>query len=229
MALDTDPSLDGPEPDLAGAFQSAGVHTEAGDANAHASGMARATSPAGGGGNVAQIDPLANSLPDTPGGDDIVPHANPGAAVMPSKSVAVAPRTFASTAPAGPIGPAPGWQEALEGEGAEQGCNADSPQPAVTPGAAAPGDGSTVLPDSAEALPFFFLDAHYEPAQPNSVFMIGKVRSEGEFVSACVVVRNIKQCLFVIPKPFVFQDSDGDIARCAQSWSGCPQRRSCRP
>lgn len=69
-------------------------------------------------------------------------------------------------------------------------------------------------PQDSNCLQFFFMDALYEPAMVGTVVMVGKVRQNSEYVSACVCVKGMKQCLFVVPKPFVFQDSDGDIARC---------------
>lgn len=70
---------------------------------------------------------------------------------------------------------------------------------------------------SGNTLEFFFLDAHYEPHHVGRVLLIGKVngKKRGEYIPACVRVQDMKQCLFVIPKPFVFQDTEGDIHRCA--------------
>eukprot|EP00892_Ulva_mutabilis_P006847 jgi/Ulvmu1/4534/UM002_0260.1 len=69
--------------------------------------------------------------------------------------------------------------------------------------------------DGGSTLRFFFMDALYEPAMVGTVVMVGKVKQQSEYVSACVCVKGMKQCLFVVPKPFVFQDPDGDIMRCA--------------
>lgn len=66
-----------------------------------------------------------------------------------------------------------------------------------------------------DTLQFFFLDALYEPAMVGTVLLIGKVLQGSEYVSACVRAKDMKQCVYVIPKPFVFQDTEGDIERCA--------------
>ena len=66
-----------------------------------------------------------------------------------------------------------------------------------------------------DAVDLFFLDAQYEPAQPGTVFLLGKINRGGAHVSACVAVHNIRQTLFVVPKPFTFRDSDGELERCA--------------
>jgi hypothetical protein len=74
----------------------------------------------------------------------------------------------------------------------------------------------TGLYHAGETVNLFVLDAHYEPAQLGTVFLIGKVRRGSDYESACIAVSNIKQTLFFVPKPFVFQDSDGDLAKCAR-------------
>lgn len=74
---------------------------------------------------------------------------------------------------------------------------------------------STNPAEDGNTMQFFFMDALYEPAMVGTVVMIGKVRQDSEYVSACVCVKGMRQCLYVVPKPFVFQDPDGDIARCA--------------
>lgn len=66
-----------------------------------------------------------------------------------------------------------------------------------------------------ETVDLFVLDAHYEPAQVGTVFLIGKVARGREHESACVAVSGVRQTLFFVPKPFVFQDTDGDLQRCA--------------
>ena len=76
-------------------------------------------------------------------------------------------------------------------------------------------DGSLPL-DSDSTLPFFFLDAHEDIAHPGTVFLFGRVpvdasKVEGETVSACAVVSGMQRCMFVVPKPDVFDDADGTI------------------
>lgn len=82
--------------------------------------------------------------------------------------------------------------------------------------------------DDPGAVPFFFLDAHYEPAQLGTVFLVGKVKREGKFVSACAVVHGIKQCIFIVPKALVFADPDGELAGCASSLPRCYADTLCR-
>lgn len=64
-----------------------------------------------------------------------------------------------------------------------------------------------------DTLQFFFLDALYEPAMVGTVLLIGKVLQGNEYVSACVRAKDMKQCVYIVPKPFVFQDTEGDIER----------------
>lgn len=122
-------------------------------------------------------------------------------------------------------GPASGWQAAVAGTTAHEmpaddGMDPDEEhvgnhvevqddmgQDAVTPDVDRAEGGNT--------LQFFFMDALYEPAMVGTVVMVGKVKQHSEYVSACVCVKGMRQCLYVVPKPFVFQDPDGDIARCA--------------
>ena len=70
--------------------------------------------------------------------------------------------------------------------------------------------------DSDSTLPFFFLDAHEDIAHHGTVFLFGRVpvdasKVEGETVSACAVVSGMQRCMFVVPKPDVFDDADGTI------------------
>lgn len=119
-------------------------------------------------------------------------------------------------------GPASGWQAAVAGTAGvtdhEEGDVADDAaghdvdvQDDIGEGDSG---GHEKIPEDSNCLQFFFMDALYEPAMVGTVVMVGKVRQNSEYVSACVCVKGMKQCLFVVPKPFVFQDSDGDIARC---------------
>jgi hypothetical protein len=107
-------------------------------------------------------------------------------------------------------GPASGWQDAVQAASeAEQDADMDD---------AEEHDGCTAKAEphaAGDAVDFFFLDALYEPVMVGTVLLIGKVREGSEYVSACVCVREMKQCLYIVPKPFVFQDSDGDIRRWA--------------
>lgn len=127
-------------------------------------------------------------------------------------AVASGRRTFAPEAGEKAVfGAALGWQAAMVAPDA----------PEATLPAAGDHNGandcaaSSALPADGDAVDLFFLDAHYDPAHVGSVYLIGKVRQGSEHVSACIVVSNIKQVLFVVPKPFVFQYSDGELARCA--------------
>jgi hypothetical protein len=76
-------------------------------------------------------------------------------------------------------------------------------------------DGDLLAACAGKTINLYFLDAQYEPAQLGTVFLIGKVRCSSGYESACIAVSNIKQTLFFVPKPFVFQDTDGDLAKCA--------------
>ena len=76
-----------------------------------------------------------------------------------------------------------------------------------------------------DTLQFFFLDALYEPAMVGTVLLIGKVLQGNEYVSACVRVKDMRQCVFVTPKRFVFQDTEGDIERCAPTLTLCIMSR----
>jgi hypothetical protein len=75
-------------------------------------------------------------------------------------------------------------------------------------------DSPQLVTANGNSVQFFFLDALYEPAMVGTVLLIGKVHQGNEYVSACVRVKDMKQCIYIVPKPFVFQDTEGDIERC---------------
>ncbi|KAL3682848.1 hypothetical protein R1sor_000870 [Riccia sorocarpa] len=58
-------------------------------------------------------------------------------------------------------------------------------------------------------LSFYFIDAYEESfgANPGTVYLFGKVKKGGEFVSCCVAVSNLQRCVFVVPAPYVFSDA----------------------
>ncbi|BBN16162.1 DNA polymerase alpha subunit A [Marchantia polymorpha subsp. ruderalis] len=69
---------------------------------------------------------------------------------------------------------------------------------------------SGALPLDAEGkLSFYFLDAYEEAfgANPGTVYLFGKVKKGGEFVSCCVVVRNLQRSVFAVPASYVFSDT----------------------
>lgn len=73
---------------------------------------------------------------------------------------------------------------------------------------------TTPLPlDANGNLPLYWLDM-YENAdvRPGEVTLLGKVLSEGQWVSAAVVLRGLHRSLLVVPKQDVFDDGDGRIA-----------------
>ena len=77
-------------------------------------------------------------------------------------------------------------------------------------------DGSLPL-DTDESLPFYLLDAHEDINSPGKVFLFGRVpvtaaEVNGETVSACAVVSNMQRCMFVVPKPEVFEDNENEIS-----------------
>ena len=151
-----------------------------------------------------------------------------GAQVAGAAAPAPANRMFATSAAAAPaFGAAAGWQAAMAAPDASIAADGDADTAAADAAVADAEDEemeeaedvaaavANAAPGSDEgALELFFLDAHYEPAQLGTVYMVGKVRQGGEHVSACVAVHHIKQTLFVVPKPFVFADADGDLAQC---------------
>ena len=51
------------------------------------------------------------------------------------------------------------------------------------------------------------------PPHAGDVYLFGKLQLEGRWVSTCVVVHNLHYSLLVVPRPGVFQDSDGEIGR----------------
>jgi len=79
-------------------------------------------------------------------------------------------------------------------------------------------DGSLPL-DADDTLPFFLVDAHEDIAHPGTVFLFGRVPVDAsatgaastETVSACAVVTGMQRCMFVVPRPDVFDDADGEI------------------
>ncbi|KAL2611548.1 hypothetical protein R1flu_023240 [Riccia fluitans] len=58
-------------------------------------------------------------------------------------------------------------------------------------------------------LSFYFVDAYEESfgANPGTVYLFGKVKKGGEFVSCCVAVHNLQRCVFSVPAPYVFSDA----------------------
>lgn len=71
--------------------------------------------------------------------------------------------------------------------------------------------------DEDDTLPFFLLDAHEDISAPGTVFLFGRVPVDakitaGETVSACAVVQNMQRCMFVVPKPEVFEDPEDEIS-----------------
>lgn len=62
-------------------------------------------------------------------------------------------------------------------------------------------------------LPFFFLDAHEEPASPDTIYLFGKVPDgNGGFASCCCLVKNMLRTVFVIPKAGVVASvTDGEL------------------
>ena len=198
-------------------------------------------------------DGAENTAPASAEGNDSAADAAPArgaAADAPAAGAAVsmAPqaqaRNFAEpTRPQPAVGAAPGWHAAMAAaadasHAGQSGADAAEGEAAAQHEAGTEEEGVALEEDvdaqecpadapapSGDVLELFFLDAHYEPAQNGTVYLIGKARqgaansggSSGaaEYVSACVAVHNIKQTLFVVPKPFVFEDSDGELERCA--------------
>eukprot|EP00897_Mesotaenium_endlicherianum_P001393 jgi/Mesen1/1281/ME000013S00772 len=72
--------------------------------------------------------------------------------------------------------------------------------------------------DADKKLPFFFVDA-YEDAMggaPGTVYLFGKVPLEGQFVSCCVVVRNMQRCIYAVPsRSDVFDDDELQLLEAA--------------
>jgi hypothetical protein len=180
-----------------------------------------------------QCEPMDEDAPDRRAADDAqqtgapaAPDAVEAAAAPGAPPAATANRMFApDDAPKPAFGAASGWRAAMADGGAgaapdAPAATADDPDATDADDADAADEPSPPPPASGDAVDIFMLDAHYEPAQPGSVFVIGKVRRGGEHVSACIAVHNIRQTLFVVPKPFVFQDADGDLAECGPGLAG---------
>jgi hypothetical protein len=170
-------------------------------------------------GHFAELEPPLGTPADNPESsamlvDDVHPDPDQPPPDGKADVAASGRRTFAPEAgEKAAFGAALGWQAAMAAPDALQ---ATLPVASDHDGTADVAASSTPLADS-DAVDLFFLDAHYDPSHVGSVYLIGKVRQGCEHVSACVVVSNIKQVLFVVPKPFVFQDSDGELARYAVS------------
>lgn len=166
-------------------------------------------------------------LPETETGDD--QEANPSSEDKNAREAELAPVqnrmcVLPERSEALP-GPASGWQAAVSCAGQPQSRGSDqlhSDDEQAGQGVEAHDEMGEAVHEhqdkaapSGDSLHFFFIDAVYEPAMVGTVIMVGKMRQNSELVSACVTVKGMRQCLFVVPKPFVFQDPDGDIARCA--------------
>ncbi|GIL61548.1 hypothetical protein Vafri_16011, partial [Volvox africanus] len=98
----------------------------------------------------------------------------------------------------------------------------------VTSGSGATGaEGAAPLPlDSCGVMPFYMLDAYENPdARPGEVLLFGKVEAEGRWQSCAVTVRGLQRCLLVVPRPEVFEDSDGAIAALEAAVKADPSRR----
>ena len=155
--------------------------------------------------DAAPEPPAATPMDCDAAADDTAAAAAPPAAA--AEAAAPAGQMFAAdTAKKAEFGAAQGWRAAMEA-----GPAADESEPSELP---EPSDAAEA-PAGSDTVDLFFLDAHYEPAHVGTVYLVGKVRRGADHVSACVAVSNIKQVLFVVPKPFVFQDADGVLAQCA--------------
>ncbi|EFJ41338.1 hypothetical protein VOLCADRAFT_107737 [Volvox carteri f. nagariensis] len=195
--------------------------------------------PGGGGGSGA----YGNTVPARVGG-------LPAVAAMTSDTAPAAPVTAvdsATTAPAveAAVTPLPVKQEETQNEEDEH--MPDVGYPAPLPGDAGDADGEPLpapspLPDSSTpgsapgpgtlpldsngVMPFYMLDAYENPdVRPGEVLLFGKVESEGRWLSCAVSVRGLQRCLLVVPRPEVFEDVDGSIARLEAAVKEDPSRR----
>ncbi|CAM6100645.1 unnamed protein product [Calypogeia fissa] len=75
-----------------------------------------------------------------------------------------------------------------------------------------PESDSNALPiDTDGNLPFYLFDAYEEEfgSNPGTIYLFGKVPTavKGNYVSCCVVVRNLQRCIFAVPSPSIFSDN----------------------
>ncbi|KAK9841868.1 hypothetical protein WJX81_008187 [Elliptochloris bilobata] len=98
---------------------------------------------------------------------------------------------------------ASGWQELCGADEDGEGAGEEAAGAAVADGKEWVDDGSLPV-DGGGALPFFFLDAHEEPATPDRLFLFGKVEHEGQHRSCCAMVKGLQRSVFFVPAPGVF-------------------------
>ncbi|KAK9810187.1 hypothetical protein WJX72_006462 [[Myrmecia] bisecta] len=132
--------------------------------------------------------------------------------------VFAAPATPATAPPTAAL-PASGWQDILTESGeVQEGMEEAAPEK--------PWEDDGTLPTDAEgSLPFFFIDAHEEPAAPGTVYLFGKVPHEEQHLSCCAVVRGALRNLFFVPVPGTLPTNDPELVNLEAAAAADPTKK----